>query len=605
MLGQSLRFRAGAVRRGLAIVALLGGVVALRGDVTPTAPDQVRLQLKWLHQFQFAGHYAAIAQGYYQAAGLDVQLLEAEPGRDPVDTVLHGGAEFGVGTSELILRRDRGDPVVVLAAIFQHSPLVLLARRDNGANDLQALHDKAIMIEPQSAELFAYFKYEGIDPAKLRILHHSFEVKDLIDGRVAAMSAYSTDEPFQLQRAGVEFLTFTPRAGGIDFYGDNLFTTEEQVRAHPERVRAFRAASLQGWDYALAHPTEIVDLILKQYGGRKSREHLLFEAEQTALLMHPGLIETGHMNPGRWRHMADTYAEFGMLKNPATALAGLLYDPDPKPNLAWVYWSLIAAAVIALATLGWALPLARLNGQLRRAKEAAEAAGQAKSRYLAVMAHEIRTPMNGVAGFVDLLKTSPLNDDQRENVEMIERSTGNLLKLIDNLLEYSRLEAGRVEAEYLPVKLTEFMEDITELFSPAAASKGIGLKLTVAPDVPALVLTDPTRVRQILTNLLSNAVKFTSSGGVEVTVARVADKPRLRFDVWDSGGGIPEEAKSRIFEVYTQADASVSRRHGGSGLGLSIARQLAEMLGGTLTVESEPGKGSNFTLEIPLRAVAG
>lgn len=592
------------LRFGLATFALLGG--SANGVAAPDAPlDRVTLQLKWQHQFQFAGYYAAIAQGYYRAAGLDVLLREAQPGRDPVEAVLHGSADFGVGTSELVLLRDRGEPVVVLAAIFQHSPLVLLARHTAVVNDLQSLHDQPIMIEPQSAELFAYFKYEGIDPAKLQIVHHTFEVKDLIEGRVAAMSAYSTDEPFQLQRAGVDLMTFGPRAGGIDFYGDNLFTTEEQIRRHPERVRAFREASLRGWDYALAHPAELVDLILKQHGGRKTREHLLFEAEQTAQLMHPGLIETGHMNPGRWRHIADTYAEFGMVKNPTAALKGLLYDPNPQPNLSWVYWSLAIAAVVALGAIGWALPLARLNRQLREAKEAAEAAGQAKSRYLAVMAHEIRTPMNGVTGFVDLLKAGPLNAEQRHSVEMIDRSTANLLRLIDNVLDYSRMEAGRIEAEFLPVPLAEHVRDIAELFQPAAAAKGIELRLKIASDVPALVMTDPTRLRQILTNLLSNAVKFTSVGSVEFSVARVPDLPRLRFEVWDTGAGISAEAQSKIFDVYVQADKTIARRHGGSGLGLSIAKQLAEMLGGRLSVESEPGRGSNFTLEIPLRDVAG
>jgi hypothetical protein len=235
-----------------------------------------------------------------------------------------------------------------------------------------------------------------------------------------------TDEPFLLRQAGTDFLTFTPRAGVIDFYGDNLCTTEEQVRRFPERVRAFREASLKGWDYALTHQTEMVELILRDYGRKKSREHLLFEATRTAELMHPGLIEIGQMNPGRWRHIAEASAEFGLLKNPpAKVLAGLLYGPKPRPDLTWVYWSVGVA--VALAALGWALPLVVLNRRLRQAKEAAETAGQAKSRYLAVMAHEIRTPMNGVLGFVTLLKSEPLTQGQRESVDMIDRSAASLL----------------------------------------------------------------------------------------------------------------------------------------------------------------------------------
>jgi len=209
--------------------------------------DHVTLQLKWRHQFQFAGYYAAIEQGYYRDAGLDVILSEAQPGQDTVRAVLQGGADFGVGTSELLLLRQRGAPVVVLAAIFQHSPLVLLTREGSGVKDIQDTQGKPVMIEPDSAELFAYLKYEGVDRAKLNVLPHTFDIADLLSGRVAAMSAYSTDEPYRLTIAGQKPLVFTPRAGGIDFYGDNLYTTETQLREHPGRVRAFLQASLKGW----------------------------------------------------------------------------------------------------------------------------------------------------------------------------------------------------------------------------------------------------------------------------------------------------------------------------------------------------------------------
>lgn len=179
-------------------VALLGFMIGtLTREVSAqnhAAAEPVTLQLKWKHQFQFAGYYAAMAQGYYREAGLDVTLVEAKPGKDPVEAVLNGAADFGVGTSELLLLRGQGKPVVVLATIFQHSPLVLLARQTNEITDLQALHNQPIMIEPQSAELFAYFENEGINPDRLQIVHHTFDVDDLIEGRVAAMSAYVTDD---------------------------------------------------------------------------------------------------------------------------------------------------------------------------------------------------------------------------------------------------------------------------------------------------------------------------------------------------------------------------------------------------------------------------
>lgn len=581
--------------------APVAGLLVLSGSARAAAADaggldHVTLQLKWKHQFQFAGYYAAISQGYYREAGLDVRLVEAQPDRDPVDRVLAGEADFGVGTSELLLLRGRGRPVVVLAAIFQHSPLVLLALHNAGGDDLQALAQHPIMIEPQSAELFAYFKYEGVNTGKLNLVHHTFGVADLLNGHVAAMSAYSTDEPFALKSAGIGYVTFTPRAGGIDFYGDNLFTTEAQISRHPDRVRKFREASLRGWDYALAHPPEIIALIREHYSQRKTVAHLTFEAEQTALLMHPGLIEVGHMNPGRWRHIADTYAEFGMLPR-AFDLAGFLYDLNPQPDYRWAYWSIAVLGVVSLAALGWVLPLMRLNRQLRAAKEAAEAADMAKGRYLAFLAHEIRTPLNGIVGMVDLLKDEPPGTARREEVLMLDHPAQNLLQLVDNVLDQSKLGAGRLELEVQPVALTDFVAGLTGLYLPAARTKGLALRVELGAGVPAIIHTDAVRLRQILANLLSNALKFTATGGVELVVEPVSGE-RLRFIVRDTGPGIPLEKRAQFFQPYLQADASIAWRFDGSGLGLSISRQLAQLLGGDITVGGTPGGGATFTLEI-------
>jgi ABC-type nitrate/sulfonate/bicarbonate transport system substrate-binding protein len=197
------------------------------------ALETVNLQFKWSHAFQFAGYYAALEQGYYREAGLDVRLLEAGPGIDALESVLSGQAQYGVGTSSLLLARAAGKPVVVLAVVFQHSPLVLVARQDLATPGTQGIHDlvgKRVMIEPQSDELFAYLKQEGIGLDRLVQVPHSFEPEDLIAGRVDAMSAYVTNEPYYLEASGLAYQTYTPRSAGIDFYGDNLFTTEQELK---------------------------------------------------------------------------------------------------------------------------------------------------------------------------------------------------------------------------------------------------------------------------------------------------------------------------------------------------------------------------------------
>ncbi|MGH8045841.1 MAG: ABC transporter substrate-binding protein, partial [Chthoniobacterales bacterium] len=285
---------------------LFSTVLAILLLVPAHAADKVRVQLKWLHQFQFAGYYAAIEKGYYRDAGLDVTLIEGAPGVDPAKVVLNGSAEFGVGTPELVLERAAGAPIVVLGVIFQHSPYVFLALEGTGITDVAALAGKRVMIEPQAAELYAYLLHEGVNRGAVQIVPHTFSVQDLADGKVAAMSGYSTDEPFTLQSQHRRYLAFTPRAGGVDFYGDCFFTTEAQIHDHPARVRAFREATLKGWDYALKHPEEIIDLLVAKYHSRKSREALQFEAAQMRELMHPEIIPVGYMYAGRWKHIADT-----------------------------------------------------------------------------------------------------------------------------------------------------------------------------------------------------------------------------------------------------------------------------------------------------------
>ncbi len=317
--------------RRIAAVCLLA-----LGIATVAAParalDAVTLQLKWTHAFQFAGYYAAQALGYYRDAGLDVRIEEAHPGIDPVKAVLDGRAQFGVGTSNLLLARKAGQPVVALAVIFQHSPLVLIARQSSALQGIHDLAGKRLMIEPQSDELLAYLKQEGIPLDHTIQVEHSFNPDDLIQGKVDGISAYATNEPYFLDRAHLAYQTYTPRSAGIDFYGDNLFTTERELKQNPQRVEAFRAASLRGWQYAMAHPEEIADLIVAKYSTQHPRDFYLFEAKRMVPLMQTELIEVGYMNPGRWRHIAETYADLGLLPRDF-AFDGFLYQPNPQRDL--------------------------------------------------------------------------------------------------------------------------------------------------------------------------------------------------------------------------------------------------------------------------------
>ncbi len=258
-------------------------------------------------------------------------------------------------------------------------------------------------------------------------------------------------------------------------------------------------------------------------------------------------------------------------------------------------------AVRLLGTLENVTVRRQNQADLQRAKEAAEAASRAKSQFLANMSHEIRTPMNGVLGVTELLLDTPLSERQRELALTVERSAEHLVNVINDILDFSKIEAGRMTLEHTPFDLTSAIEDTVQVFAEQAHAKGLELACEIAPDVPQRLVADPVRLRQILTNLIGNAVKFTRDGEVVVSVSNIdTEGPsiRLAFEVRDTGVGIPEDAQKRIFDAFSQADETTTRRFGGTGLGLSIVRQLAELMGGGVSVESIPGTGSTFRFTI-------
>ena len=366
------RFRRSLTEPSLACTAFLF-VLALCVSTPALAIDKITLQLKHSHQFQFAGYYAALEKGFYREAGLDVKIQEGRDGGEPERRVINGTAEYGVGSSSLLLARLAGKPVVVLGVVLQHSPYVLLVRQHGSSPDIADVKGKRVMIGSltdeltQADELIAYLRKEGVATSDMVRVEHSYNYEDLVKGKVDAMSAYVTNETDYLDRIGFPYDVYSPRAVGIDFYGDNLFTSEREVAAHPARVKAFRAASMKGWAYAMAHQEEIADLIMVKYSGRNDRQHLLFEARQMVPLVQPVLVEIGYMNPDRWRHIADIYADLGMLQRGAS-FDGFLYNADPgTDNMTWLYRVLIAATVLLFGGAGVHVML--LARERRRAEE--------------------------------------------------------------------------------------------------------------------------------------------------------------------------------------------------------------------------------------------
>ncbi|MDQ6954545.1 MAG: ABC transporter substrate-binding protein [Mariprofundaceae bacterium] len=584
------------------------------------ALENVKIHLKWMHQFQSAGYIVALEKGYYKDAGFQVELIEGTSDKDPIQALVEGAVQYAVADTGVLLYKNEGFPVVVLANIFQHSAMELITPQ--AINKLAELRGQAVMISKIRIELIAMLKKAGIDYNNKEVIQQDTgSIDDLLSGKTSAWPSYISNEPFLLRKRAFAFHEFHPQDYGVDFYGDMLITTSSELDFHPDRVERVLQATLRGWNEALKHPDQAIDTILKKYNSQhKSREHLAFEARKISRLMHSDMVQIGYINPDRWQSIVRTYQTFGLLPKDFS-LYGFLYHKkivlqDVLETSAWKICVFFLILLVIFLTLHWIMQrsaILRSTGKLLKeieerkymevklidAKQQAEQALTAKSEFLSVMSHELRTPLHGMIGLLDLMR-SGIHPEQRQDFSLVQQSAQSLQALVNDILDLSKVEAGKLRLKNSPVHIKDCLIDVLRTFVVAVKHKDITLTAEMQA-VPMVILGDEVRIRQVLVNLVGNAVKFTEKGGVHIHIKGLQklDKTWLDIRVKDTGIGISKEDIDTIFEPFTQVSNLMQSQHSGTGLGTTIAKRLVQEMLGDIRIESKLGEGSTFNFRFP------
>ena len=579
------------------------------------------LQLKWTHQFQFAGYYMAKELGFYEQEGIDLEIRPGSSTLDVTEEVLSGRADFGVGTSSLLLDYAAGKPVVVLGVIYQHSPLALIMRTEKPSDTIERVGQGRVMVESHAADLIAMMHRAGLSIKDLEITEYSDQSLKLLETTEDALSisAYQTDEPYTLLREGIPFNTFTPQTYGIDFYGDNFFTTQKTLNERSSLATAFRRASILGWQAALEHPEQAVALILEKYATRHDREKLLYEARITQDLM-TNLVVPGHMNKQRWLHISETFREVGMLDD-IPKLEGFIYSDEKRVLPMWFWPAFFSACgiiflltVLALYFRGLNIRLRRevtlrteaeqelkiSNRQLTSEKKISEEANLQKTWFITNVSHDLRAPVSSMISLTQIFNhhSESLKLPKKFNRFLNQLNSGGefLMLMLDNILDYSAFEMNAANVYPQQVDLVQCCEGLVNITQSLADEKGVLIEHRCEVGEKFFEL-DRTRFSQILLNLLHNAIKFSPKEGtvfLDVTLLQ----EDLRVEVGDEGPGIPPERQKALFKMFGNSEKTTSR-HASTGLGLSIVKRNVDLLGGSICVLQKENRGAVFEVVIP------
>ncbi len=601
-------------------------------------PLQVTIQTPWLFQYQFAGYFIAKEKGFYSDENLDVAIKEYQFGEEVTKNVLSQKYQFGIGRSSLILDSMEGKDVVLISAIFQNSPNILLSLKRDDLNKISDFKNKNIMMTPDlvgTASLTAMLQTNGISSSDYINQKHSFKIDELLSGKTDAIAAYISNEPYLLKSKSIQYTIFNPADYKFDMYSDILYTSKNYLSKNPTVVESMKKATLKGWQYAFENIEETAKLIYAKYNTQnKTLAHLIYEAKALKELAYNGKVNLGEFEKEKITKIAHVYNLLGFTTtkvNLEEIVYKSSYHIDNDINYDFVLkislFIIFIASILFYMNHKLKIIIANKTKELKESQDKlielnksledkveqrthelevqtnkAKESTKSKSEFLANMSHEIRTPMNGIIGMSHLVLDTKLTDKQRNYIERIDNSAKSLLGIINDILDFSKIEAGKLDIEKVDFDMFKTIDSIVSLIEFKIHEKNLELIVSYDSSMGKNFYGDSLRISQILTNLLSNAVKFTQEGEIGVYIKRVS-KNRFRFEVIDTGIGLTKEQVLKLFQSFSQADGSTTRQYGGTGLGLSISKQLIELMNGKIWCESTLGEGSKFIFEIELEEI--
>ncbi len=552
--------------------------------------EDVTIYLGWTHQFQFAGYYAAIEKGYFKEVGLNVTLMP-ETGEDNIEGVIEGLYDFGVATGATLLGNDQYDQLTVLAAIFQQSPVSLVALKSSGVNNLSDLNGADIIGGREIAVMLAN---AGVDLSTVKFHGNYSRFDELIAGKYDAISYFITDKAKLMGNDSLLFNIFRPIEYGVNFYGECLFTSRKEAENHPARAQKVRDAVIKGWQYAVQNPDEVIDLIMQKYNTDFTRKELVSEAEVIIhTLIQPRFYDIGDMQYSKWEQMADLMYELGITPE-RRSLAGFIFTSADMAS-GKLKKVITVASVVLAAGAAILLVLLVYNRQLQKAVHSRtaslERANREMDRFVYSISHDIRSPLSSIQGLINLMKVD--KDAADKYLGLIESSVVRLDKYTKDILDYTR--NSRTKLAYKKVNLEELIDKCIEQVEYLEDEQDVAIRKDIQLDDP--VWADPWRLEVIFNNLLSNAIKYHDKDKQQISVDIKAwqENGRLQIVLADNGAGISKEHLGKIYDMFYRA----SEDSQGSGMGLFIVKETINHLKGNIHIESTVKVGTTIRISLP------